>query len=105
MTDKPTPIAIDGERVLLDRSTNPKALHKILWTRVGSEVQLDLGYYDINEVNTAIEEGKKKQAERVSTNLYITDRFVVSPTTVVQLSEDIEGLVKSLKEVNLWPAK
>lgn len=103
MADKPIELNIEGQKVLIDRSAPPKPLNRIMWTKIGADIQLDLGYFDLAEMNIAIEKAKKDKTGNISSNLYITDRFVVSPSNATILLKDMQDLVDSLRKGKVLP--
>jgi hypothetical protein len=83
------------KRVLADPSAPPKAAHKFMFTRVGVDIVLEVGYFDLPALREAVERGKEapKDAEPEEVTLHITDRFVLSPQGVT----DLAGVAKQLE--------
>jgi hypothetical protein len=81
----------------------PKIVHKFNWVRVGPDVMLEVGYFDLLDLRTAVEAGKSGDAEAAAT-LHVTDQFALSPQAVIdlidvvgQLGKDIEAMKKEVE--------
>jgi len=83
------PTTIKLKRVLVNPQIPPKPAHKFLFTRVGVDLVLEVGYFDLPELREAVEAGKSKaeNAEPDEVQLHITDRFVLSPQGVMDLAQ------------------
>lgn len=90
------PTTIRVKRVLVDPNSAPKAAHKFMFTRVGVDIVLEVGHYDLSKLREAIEAdkaGKTNDAELQEVDLFISDRFVLSPQGV----SDLASVAKSLE--------
>ncbi len=86
-------------RVLVDSQAPPKAAHKFLFTRVGVDLVLEVGYYDFPELRDAIKasESEARSAEPPIVTVNVTDRFVLSPQGVMDLAQVAEELKKDVE--------
>ncbi len=82
-------------RVLLDLSA-PKSAHLLSWTRVSSQILLEVGYFDLHSVQQQSQPGV--DGERVL-EWFITDRFVIDFETAVRMADQFAQLGKYLSEL------
>lgn len=105
MADKPLELKMN--RVLVDSATPPKPINKIQWTRVSDSIVMEVGYFDLPELRHASNAAKEAAAEGqeppATVNLFITDRFTVTPSAAIQLKEDLDGLVADLRKNKMIP--
>ena len=99
MEDKSNQNAVEVkvERVLVNPDDPPKPAHKFVWTRVGSDLMLDVGHFDLVELRNAITEGGKGGKEGTA-KFYVTDRFILTPPVVNELIEAMTKLKDDLEE-------
>lgn len=102
MAEQPKEARLKINRVLQNANLPPKQLNKVHWTRVGSDLQLDFGHYDLPNLRDAIN-AYQDSKEVQPVNLMVTDRFVISPTTAVDLHNTFSAIVQDLRENNLLP--
>jgi len=86
-------------RVLSDLKAVPKPLLRGIWTRVGADVQLDLGHCDLHDLREVITGG----VEEGAVDFIVTDRFVLSPQAALDLLETFQDIVKDLQQQGLLP--
>lgn len=82
-------------RVLLDLSP-PKSAHLLSWTRVGPQILLEVGYFDLHSLQQQSQPGF--DGERIL-EWFITDRFVVDLDTAKRMSDQFAQLGKHLAEL------
>lgn len=65
-------------RVPLDGSP-PRVAHNIAWTRVGGQILLEVGHFDLFALNKLMQEESKRDtpSEELSIDWFISDRFVL----------------------------
>lgn len=94
-------------RVLADPTSVPKSMHRIMWTRVGDMIVLEVGYFDLPDLRVAINQKKEESAKPTESstdvNFFVTDRFFVTPSVVKDICNDLDGLLKDLRKQNLLP--
>lgn len=92
------------QRILVDPGTPPKPAHKFMYHRVGSDIVLEVAYFDLNELRIAIEEGKeqKEKKEKPRVPLYVTDRFTLSVQAALDLRDAANALVADLEEIGMF---
>lgn len=100
------------QRSFLPSARPPKPAHRFLFSRVGDQVSLDVGYLDSSEMFELMhrldsaEKGKKaspagkKTPERV-VNLYVTDTFLLSPQAALELLAISQQIVEDLRRIGL----
>ena len=93
-------ITLNLKRNLVAPKEPPKPLHQLLFTRVGHDIQLDAGYFDMVELRPFVD-----QANETATELTfnVTDRFLITPTNAMQIYESLTAMVKDIRENNLLP--
>lgn len=88
-------------RIIVNPNEPPKALNRIFWTRVGSEIVIEAGHFDIVELRTAINAPRESNAEPVEVDFFVTDRYVVSPNAVQDIYIVLKELFDDLVENKL----
>lgn len=101
MPDEPE-VQLQLKRTLVDGASTPcKVVHKFYWTRVGSDISLDIGYFDLAELRAAINRAHEKPEEPQSLNLYVTDRLVLSASGAQSFIESAEQLKEDLSNAGI----
>lgn len=95
-------MAIRLNRVLVQGALTPyKVVQRFVWTRVGPDVTLDIGYFDMVELHQA-SEGVAASAEKdQAVNFYVTDRLVLSGTGIQSFIESAEQLKAHLRDAGI----
>jgi hypothetical protein len=89
----PENVAIKGLRRVVDVGVPPKQAHKFLFTRVGNEFVVEVGFFDFPALRDAIETAKSGMApEQVP--LHVSDRFVLS----IQAARDLVDFAEEVKK-------
>ena len=108
MKNVPINLRMNLTRIIVNPNAAPKALHQIMWTRVGHELEIAAGFFDLNELRNVIEEGKRKQSGSneglelaVDVKIFITDRFTVSPEIAGRIYEEFGKLIADLRQEGL----
>ena len=91
---KATPLKM--RRILVNPSEPPKALNRIFWTRVGQEIVIEAGHFDIVDLRTAVRTPRESGDSPVELDFYITDRFVLTPNAVKDIYDVWQELVADL---------
>jgi len=97
-------IQLKSERVLVDPNAPPQAIHKLLWTRVGSHIQLDFAFIDQHNLKTALDGSRAGEQQEV-VRLVVTSRFSVTPEVVAELHSEISKLLVDLQKRGLLPVE
>ncbi len=101
-------VAFSIQRTLRDPHAPPVAAHKFMWTRVGTEIVLEVGFFDLVNVREAVErhhpaaarglvaggmqmEGEPATEEK-AVQLVVTHRFVISAMGVEDLASQVIAL-------------
>lgn len=94
-----THLNLTVNRILMSPDTPPKPGHKFLWTRVGTEVMLEVGHFDLVELKRAVDEATDSESKSSNSpvSLYITDRFFLNLANAVELSKAVNSMLKDLK--------
>lgn len=82
-------------RQVVDVGSPPKQAHKFLFTRIGREFVLEVGFFDFTALRAAIEAGSKAVTPR-PVSLHISDRFVLSfeaARELVELGKQVEAAI------------
>jgi hypothetical protein len=100
----PKTIKAKLNRVLV--SSEPiQAAHRFLYTRVGAEIVLDVGYFDLPDLKEKVDAAKGVPGAVVESTFFVTHRFSLSPEAAAQLAETVNMLVKNLKDVGMIDTK
>lgn len=101
-------VSLRLNRVLVDSTAPPKSMHRIMWTRVGDMIVLELGHFDLAELRQVInahKELQKPDEKPADVNFFVTDRFFVTPSIAKELHNDLDGLVNDLQMHSIIPPK
>lgn len=92
-------------RRVLTSAAPIEAAHRFMWTRVGTEIELTVGYLDLAALKDVIDAAKLKATpdEVVEIPFYVTHRFSLSPDAAVHLAEVANEIVSNLKEIGMVP--
>ncbi len=87
------------KRVLHDPDAPPTAAHKFMWTRVGTDICFEVGFFDLPELREAVERAKQQgtSAEPIEVALHLSGRYVLSPQAVADLSQVVKELEADMK--------
>ena len=88
-------------RTLIDPRQPPKPAHHFLWTRVGADITLDVGYFDLPEVRAVLE--RAKTVDNPDLSLFVTDRFTLTAQGIANLIRAAHDLENDLTAQGLWP--
>jgi hypothetical protein len=84
----------------------PSSLHgaadRFIYTVLGDRIQLDIAYVDLPEAREAIE--KTKAGAEGTVQMYVTDRFSLTPEAALGLLMTATELVKALRQFGKLPA-
>lgn len=87
------------KRHLLDPTAAPKPAHRFFYSRVGSEIALDVGYFDLFDLLTLQSAPEGESAGKPREAVFnVTDRFVLSPESAYYLLETAKSLVADLRK-------
>ena len=101
MPDEPE-VQIQIRRMLVAGASTPsKVVHKFYWTRVGTDISVDIGYYDLVELRDAIGALREDPAGGQVVNLYVTDRLLLSPSGAQSFIESAEQLKNDLRAAGI----
>ena len=95
MSDERDSLTLNFKRILLDPGIPPKPAQRFFWTRVGPDFQLEIGYFDLPELRTALEEARtaaNKESKAV-VHFNVTDRFMLTLANVIELSRAADGMM------------
>ena len=104
MTDTPGHIPapagtkLELRRVLLDAGP-PSAAHNFGWARVGAEVVLEVGYFDLSAIHAAVQKSSETSEEIIPVDWFITNRFVMSLDAAERLVEIVQLLKADLQKL------
>lgn len=89
--DPATEIAL--KRVLLNPKAPPIVANHFLWTRVGQEYVVEVGYYDLFEVRSALKKAKTVQeSEPPTVDFFVTHRFAVGLDSIERVLGAFRGM-------------
>ena len=94
-------LALKFRRVVVNPADGPRAVQKFIWTRVGNEILVDVGYFDLVDLNAAIKRKKGDPGDDVELNFFITSRFSITPEAAREALSTFEALVRNLEENGL----
>jgi hypothetical protein len=101
MANEEKKVRINIRRTLVDPKLPPKPAHHFLWTRVGADITLDVGHFDLPEVRAVME--KAKSVDNADLILFVTDRFTLTPQGLSNFLQAAHDLEKDLKAQGMWP--
>jgi len=82
-------VRLTVKRQLTAPDSPPKPAHKFAFFRVGTDVSLEVGHYDMPELQQAVEKARSRaklgQTDPVEVTLYVTDRFFLTPQNISDL--------------------
>src|SRR5690606_11390635 len=102
MTQKIKEAKVKINRVIQNSNAPPKQVNKVFWTRVGSDIQLDFGYFDLPSLREAIN-AYSESSDPQPVNLIITDRFVLSAKSALEIHGELSRMVDDLRENAMLP--
>lgn len=79
----------------------PKPVTQVLWTRVGSDVQLDFGHADFQDIHSII--NSDDGDENVELEVKITDRFILTPTAALEFARMAHSYMAEMKDRPIVP--
>jgi hypothetical protein len=79
------------KRVLTNPDVPPKTVNKFMWARVGTDVCLEAGFFDLFELREAVE-AARTAGQSSEVTLRVTDRFVLSPQAVADLIQVVREM-------------
>jgi hypothetical protein len=97
------------KRVLVNPTQPPKPIGHLTWTKVGTEIQLDVGHMDFQELSAAMNAarnegvGQGENEKGVEVSVYITDRFTASPKDILGVHQELTKLVNELRREGVLP--
>lgn len=94
---KPTKLAIEPRRVLLDLSP-PTTAHSFGWARVNEQFVFEVGYFDLYALSRVINDKDNTDAPK-AIDWFITDRFVLDVRSAERLVEIATLLAEELKKM------
>lgn len=90
-------VTLKLRRNLLAPLSPPKPAQQFAWARVGPEIQLEVGHFDLPELRDAIKRAEESGAPAEAT-LNVTDRFVLSPQGVANLARIASEMMADMKK-------
>ena len=95
-------------RSLVDPRLAPKPAHHFVWTRVVSDVALEVGHFDLPEVRAALERSRTAAAATGSDpgaelTMFVTDRFVMTTQGISSFLNAADELKRDLEKQGMWP--
>ena len=100
MADERDNLTLNIKRILVEPGSPPKPAQRFFWTRVGPDFQLDVGYFDLPELRTAVEEARSAPDKESKTmvQFIVTDRFLLTLANVLELWRAAEGMMKDVRK-------
>lgn len=89
------PLSIKTTRVVINKQEPPTLAHKFTYARVGPDIMLEVGHFDLVELSAAIQAAQKGDTSEAS--LYVSSRFALSPQGALSLLETAQRMVQDLK--------
>ena len=99
MTQKP--IAIQARRVLTQPHESPKAAHQFAFSRVGTDLVLEIGNFDITDLSAKLGQAQKDNQESIQADLFITHRFSLTPQAALSLFEAAQKMLMDLQNAGM----
>ena len=96
-------LALKLERVVSNPGEAPRVAHKFSYARVGSQVVLEVGHFDLAEIHSAASTKPRKPGAPVQTKFYVSARFALSPESVLDLLNVSEQMVRDLRKSKVLP--
>jgi len=85
----------------------PTALHQARYSRVGSDILLEVGYFDLPELRDAMERARNIESAGNSADvtLHVTHRFSMSPQGVRALAHTVQRMLQDLQASGMLQAE
>jgi hypothetical protein len=87
-------VSLRLERHLVDGAGLPLTVQHFLLTRVGNDILLEAGFFDLVELKTAIDGAKG--GGPLAVRLYVRDRVMMSRETLRQLQGAVEHILRGM---------
>lgn len=99
MADEPQNLTLNFKRILQDPGKAPKPAQRIVWTRVGPDFQIDVGFFDLAELRLAVEDARSSptHGSMMEVPFYVTDRFILTLGNVIELSKITEQMMSDVR--------
>lgn len=100
MAEEPASLTLNFKRILRDPEAPPKPGQRFIWTRVGPDYQLDVGYFDLPELRAVVEEARSapKKESTTPVAIHVTDRFNLTIANVVELAAVVEQMMMDVRQ-------
>lgn len=95
-----TPIAIQAKRNLLHKDP-PLAAHQFGFSRVGTDIVLEVGTFDVTALGGLLAQAQKEGKSTVEAELNIAQRFSLTPQGALSLFETAQKLVLDLQNAGM----
>lgn len=95
-------IQYTATRVVMDPARAPRQVHRFLYTRVGAEILLEVGYHDVAELKVFVDKVKENPDNVEAAGelpLYVTDRFVLSKAAAEDFIKTAEFMREDLEQL------
>lgn len=103
MSDEAVKVSIRGIRHLLNPERSPSSFNKVLWTRIGSEAVIEIGFYDLPEMRDALQAAIDTPGKIVDVTVNVTDRFSISPGNLLDIIRAAGSLGRDFVREELLP--
>ena len=95
-------VTVAIKRELVNPSAPPKPAHKFVYAKVGHEICLDVGHFDLAEVAKLVEEARKGGGT-ATVPLLVTERYCLSPDGALDMLKTAKALVDDLRKHGMLP--
>jgi hypothetical protein len=93
---KPEVLKVAVNRVIANPEKPPGTFHKLLFTRVGSDSILEFAHMDLSQVRALLDDAKAKSASEIPVTLYVSQRYTMTPSSVIELLRVSHEMAKDL---------
>ena len=98
-------ITVRPRRVVTHPEHAPATFHKVLWTRLGTDLVLEFAHMDLETVRQAMEASGNKDSAEIDVTLYISQRYSMTPGAVIELLRTVREVSSDLVKEGLLKAE
>lgn len=93
----PDHVPMSVHRVLLDASP-PVVIHHLSWARGGTEILLEVGYFDLLQVHEELNEVRSGEATGMEVDWFVSNRFILSIETARRMLASLSQLTELVRK-------
>ena len=94
METKDNEVKVKTQRVLRDPFLAPETAGHFAFTRVGEDTQMDVGFFDLNDMKAALDSAR--EGGEAATQFFVTHRFVLSRRALEVLARNATEILQRM---------